>query len=67
MALTFKQFMNNIDSIEKDIKQKVTACRVLAKNHCLEEAEVMAVRLKGQAEKLETLFDDFDFEIAEFD
>ena len=67
MALTFKQLMNNIDSIEGDIKQKIEACRVLAKNHCFEEAHVMACRIKGRADRLEVLFDEFDFETAEFD
>ena len=67
MALTFKQLMNNIDSIESDIKQKVKACRVLANNHCFEEAHVMAVRIKAAAERLENTFDGFDFESAEFD
>ena len=52
MALTFKQLMNNIDAIERDIKQKVEACRVLAMNHCFEEAEVMAIRVQGKANGL---------------
>jgi len=67
MALTFKHLINNINSIEEDIKQKVEACRVLAKNHCFEEAHVMAIRIKGAAERLENLFDEFDFKTAEFE
>lgn len=67
MALTFKQLMNNIEAIEGDIKQKVEACRVLAQNHCLEEAEVMAIRIKGKVGDLERVFNDFDFDNAEFE
>lgn len=67
MALTFKQLMNNIDSIEGEIRQKVEACRVLAMNHCFEEAEVMAVRIQGKASMLADVLDKFDFESAEFD
>lgn len=65
--MTFKQLMNNIEASEKDIIQKVKAIRVLAKNHCFEEAEVMAVRLRGKTESLDRLFDGFDFETAEFE
>lgn len=65
--MTFTQLMNNIKSIEADINRKMEAVRVLADNQCFEEAEVMAARLKHRTDNLETLFDDFDYENAEFE
>ena len=66
MAMTYRQLMNNIESSEEDLKQKITACRILAQNLCFEEAQLMACRIKARSDDLEGLFDHFDFEDAEY-
>jgi len=62
--LTFRQLMNNIAAMEAIIKRKVEACRILAKNKCFDEAEIMAFEAQNKADRLRELFDDFDGETS---
>ena len=65
--LTFTQLMNNIESMEGKIARKVEACRLLARHHCFEEAELIAIDTQIEANHLREVFHNFDFSTSEYE